>query len=63
MELVLGKEGEPIHSFLLVFAELNGHFDGHLVICNFATIEELNEEIALLCTLQNELLSKARWIW
>ena len=62
VELVLCKEGQPIDTVLLIFAQLGLDGDRDLVRLHLRTIQQLHEELALFLTPLEQLLGEAWWI-
>jgi hypothetical protein len=60
MELIFGKEGEPIYAILLVFPKLCLDLNGNLVRFDLAAVEKLGQELALLLSPFQKFFREAR---
>jgi hypothetical protein len=62
VQLVLGEEGEPVDTLLLVVSELGLDRDGDLVPLDLAAVEQLVEELTLARPLGKQLVWEAWWV-
>ena len=62
VQLILGQEGKPIDTFLLILSQIGIylHWDG--VLFNLRSVEQLAEKFALSITAFEKFLRKPRWI-
>jgi hypothetical protein len=62
MKLVLGEEGQPVHTLLLIFTKFGLYRNRDIIFCDFATVKELCQEISLGFTFLEQFFRKAWWI-
>ena len=62
MELILGKECEPVDTLLLVLAKLRLDSDWDFVLLHLVAVQELHQELALLVTALEQILGEVRRI-
>ena len=59
MKLVLGKEGQPADAVLLVLAKLGLDINRYRIRDDFASIQELGQEVTLLLSTLQEFFWEA----
>jgi hypothetical protein len=62
VQLVLGQEGKPIDTVLLIFSEIGIYLHWDDVLFDLRSVEQLAEKFALCITALKEVLRKSRWI-
>ena len=63
MELVFGKEREPVDALLLVLAQFRLDRDRDAILLDFAAVKELHEELTLLLPTLEKILGEVGRIW